>query len=223
MKKLIRPTYPKEFSVGLLLLIFITSCFLAEQVFVGSIHDLKENKDVFIGMFLISAAVIIMILIMWEEILFPVRLKEIQGGILFRNRQSKLRVQVIMYCCIPVIFLYVYLNYDVNMLRFLAWAAVCMLPPVMDKIASGVNNYEDFLLLTDTSLEYKNNEKQGSYLIENIIHITIVKDERSVMTKIQLLLKNGNDVQIDLDEMELEAFYESINIFISTHYKDLVK
>ena len=121
MKKIIRPTYPKEFSVGLLLLMFITSCFLAQQIFVVSIHDLKldENNHIYFGMFLVSSALIIMILIMWEEILFPVRLKEIDGGIVFRNRQTKLRTQVIMYCCIPLIFIYVYLEFDVKLFRFI--------------------------------------------------------------------------------------------------------
>lgn len=222
MKKLIRPTYPQEFSVGLVLLIFIISCFLAGQVFVVSIHDLKENTEVLLGIFLVSIAVIIMVLIMWEEILFPVKLKKIDGGIIFRNRKEKLRIQILMYCCIPVIFLYVYVNYDIRPLRFFAWAAVCMVPPIMDKILSGVNNYQDFLQLTNSSVEYKNNEKEGRFPIGNLMTITIIKDERNVMSKIQLLLKNGNNVTIDLDEMELEAFYESIEMFISTEYKDLL-
>jgi len=223
MKNLIRPVYPKEFSIGLLLLIFVTACFLAHQIFVVPIHDLKENKDIYVGMVLVSIAVIIMILIMWEEILFPIRLKEIEGGIIFRNRQRKLRIQVIMYCCIPVIFIYVYFQYEVKLVRFIAWAAVCMLPPVMDKIISGVNNYEDFLKLTNTSVEYKNNEKEGRFPIEDIMTITIVKDDRNVISKLQLLLKNTSIVTIDLDEMELEVFYDSINMFLSTKYKDLLK
>lgn len=223
MKNLIRPVYPKEFSIGLLLLIFIIACFLSQQIFFVSIHDLKENRDTYLGMFLVSLALIIMILIMWEEILFPIKLKEIEGGIVFRNRQTKLRVQVMMYCCIPLIFIYVYWQYDVKLFRFIAWAAVCMLPPIMDKIISGVNNYEDFLKLTISTVEYKNNEKEGCFPIEDIMHITIVKDDRNVLNKIQLLLKNNNIVTIDLDEMELDAFFPSIYAFIKKHYSSLLK
>ncbi len=223
MKKLIRPTYPKEFSVGLLLLIFTICCFLAPQIFIIPIQGLIENTDILIGVFLVSVAVIIMILIMWEEILFPIRLKEIDGGIIFRNRQSKLRVQVIMYCCIPAIFLYIYLKYDVKHFRFLLWAAVCMIPPVMDKIISGVTNYEDFLKLTVTQMEYKNNEKEGRIAVQDIQRIEILTDETDVMNKLQLHLKNDTIIQIDVDEMELEVFYESIQAFISTKYSDLLK
>jgi hypothetical protein len=33
----------------------------------------------------------------------------------------------------------------------------------------------------------------------------------------------GNQVIIDLDEMELEAYYQTIETFIAGHYKGLVK
>jgi len=222
MKKLIRPTYPKEFSVGLLLLIFIITCFLSQQLFDVSIYDLKQKHDVLVGMFLVSTAIIIMVLIMWEEILFPIKLQEIDGGLLFRNRKSKLRIQLIMYCCMPVIFVYVYLQYDIKLFRFILWAAVCLVPPVLEKIISGVNNYEDFLKLTDSTIEYKNNEKEGAVQIADVLSITILKDEDGIINKIQLLLKNSNTLTIDLDEMELEAFYTSISLFISTRYKHLL-
>jgi hypothetical protein len=223
MKNIIRPTYPKEFSIGLILLIFIIACFLSHQIFVVPIHDLNQNQDIYIGMFLASVAVIIMVLILWEEILFPVKLKAVDGGIEFRNRKSKLRMQLMMYCCIPLILGYIYFNFEVKWFRFILWVAVCMVPPILEKIISGVNNYEDFLKLTDNSIEYKNNEKEGNILIKDIVYISFMKDDRNFVEKIKLVLKNTEEVIIDLDEMELDAFYDSIQTFVKTHYTQMLR
>lgn len=223
MRKLIRPTYPKEFSIGLLLLIFVIACFLSLQIFVVPIHDLNENKDVYVGMLLASFAVIIMVLIMWEEILFPIKLKEIPGGIEFRNHKSKLRVQIMMYCCIPVIFIFIYLNFEIKFFRFLFWAIVCMVPPVLEKIVSGINNLQDFLQLTVEKIHYKNNEKEGDFKTSDIIQISILSEDKSLINKIELFFKDGSSVIIDIDEMELEAFYVFIYKFIVTNYKHLLK
>lgn len=223
MKKIIRPTYPKEFSIGLLLLVFIVSCFLAQQIFIVSIHDLKQNTDVFLGIFLVGFAVVIMVLIMWEEILFPIKLREVQGGILFQNRLSKLRTQIMMYCCIPAIFAFIYFQYEVKPLRFALWAMACMIPPVIEKIISGIKNQKDFLQLTDEKIEYKNNEKEGHFDTKDIHHIAVLTDDKSESKKMELIFKNHTSVVIDLDEMELDAFYDTIDKFVVSHYKHLIK
>ncbi len=223
MRKIIRPTYPKEFSIGILLLVFIISCFLAQQIFVVSIHDLKENTDVFLGIFLIGVAVVMMVLIMWEEILFPIKLKEVDGGIIFRNRVAKLRTQILMYLFIPLIFGFVYFTYEVNHVRFLLWLLGCMVPPVLDKIVSGIKNLHDFLQLTDDKIEYKNNEKEGHFNTTDIQYIEILSDDKSEAKKMQLTFKDNTSVCIDLDEMELDAYYNTIDKFVASHYKHLVK
>lgn len=223
MGKIIRKTYPTEFSMGILLLIFTISVFLSPELFDVPLHDLHQYKAIALGMFLVSAAVIIMVLIMWEEILFPIKLKSQDGGIVFRNHSTKLKTQIFIYCSIPAIFIFVYLNYEIHIIRFLIWTAVCMFPPVIDKIASGINNYNDFLKLTNDEIEYKNNEKEGIFRTDNIQYIKIIKDERNVIKKIQLLFKNNDHIIIDLDEMELEAFYVYINKYITNHYKHLLK
>ena len=73
MGKIIRPTYPVEFSVGLLILIFVLSFFLSSQIFDVRWHELMEGTSAYFGMFLISIAVIVMVLILWEDFLFPVK------------------------------------------------------------------------------------------------------------------------------------------------------
>ncbi|WP_033418242.1 hypothetical protein [Cytophaga aurantiaca] len=223
MKKIVRKTYPLEFSVGLLLLIFVTSCFMAQQIFVVSIHDIKDNHTDLLGVMLVSLAVIIMVLIIWEEILFPIRVKEVKGGILFSNRKKKLKVQVLMYLCIPLIFAYVYFSFEVKLLRFILWAAVCMGAPVLEKLISGITNFNDFLLLTDDFIEYKNNEKEGRFSVAEVQQIIIITEERIVSKKMQLDFKDGNSVVIDLDEMELDVFYETIDKFTEKHYGSLLK
>lgn len=223
MKKIVRKTYPLEFSVGLLLLIFITSCFLAQQIFVVSIYDVKDSHSDFLGILLISFAVILMILIIWEEILFPIRVKEVKGGILFSNRKKKLKVQLLMYTCIPLIFAYVYLTYEVKLIRFILWAAVCISAPILEKLVSGIKNFNDFLLLTDDHIEYKNNEKEGRFNISDIKHITILTEERLVSKKMLLEFTDNTSITIDLDEMEVDEYYNTIDKFVNKHYEHLVK
>jgi len=220
MKKIIRPTYPIEFSLGLLALIFFIALFLSLQVFSTPTHGLNENKEVYFGMFLVSFAVVIMVVIMWEEILFPIKIKELSHGFVFRNRRKKLKVQALIYCAIPAIFSFVYFNFEINLFRFAIWAAACIILPLAEKIISGINNYNDFLTLTDKKIEYKNNRKEGVFDLDKIVQIIIINDDQGVMKKIQLLFKNTNTITIDLNEMELFAFYDQIYVFIKTHYKD---
>lgn len=221
MGKIIRPTYPVEFSVGLLILIFVLSFFLSSQIFNVRWHDLMEGTNAYFGMFLVSSAVIIMVLILWEEFLFPVRVKPAHDGVVFHNHRTKLKTQLLIYCIIPVIFVFIYFNFDVNIIRFVIWAAICTLMPVVIKLISGLNNYNDFLKLTDNTIEYKNNEKSGVFQLSEIQRITPIRDERNVLHKIQVSA-NNSQVIIDLDEMELEAFLDSIDQFITSHYKNLL-
>ena len=95
--------------------------------------------------------------------------------------------------------------------------------PIAGKIASGVNNYNDFLKLAHEYIEYKNNELEGLYRTEDIEKIFLSKEEGKLVPKIHLLLKTNEDIVIDLDEMELEDFYDSIFAFINDHYKHLLK
>jgi hypothetical protein len=222
-KKLIRATYPAEFSIGILILIFVISGLLSHQIFEVPFHELEDNKSVYFGMLLVGIAVVITLLILWEEILFPIKIKQVPGGMVFRNHGSKLKTQLLIYLSIPAIFGFIYLEYDVNHLRFIIWASVCIGAPILEKIASGINNYNDFLELTNEKIEYKDNEKEGSFETKNIRNITIIKDERDIIAKIQLLFTNNNNVTIDLDQMELDAFYDSIYNFITTNYKHLLK
>jgi hypothetical protein len=223
MGKIIRSTYPAGFSIGVLLLIFIIATFLSHQIFEVPIHDLDQNINVYYGMFLVGVAVIIMTLIMWEEILFPIKLKAVDGGLVFRNHRTKLKAQVLIYFSIPAIFTFIYFEYEVNHIRFFLWAAACMIPPVIEKIFSGLNNYNDYLQLTSEKIEYKNNEKVGSFKLKDLQSIAVINDERNIIQKIQLIHKNDAEVIIDLDEMELEAFYSSISKYITTNYKHLLK
>ncbi|HTJ49706.1 MAG TPA: hypothetical protein VL443_09655 [Cyclobacteriaceae bacterium] len=219
MGKIVRKSLPLELSVGLLLLIFSLSFLLSGQIFA----EHNEGKNLYVGMLLVSIAVIIMVIVLWEELLFPVKVKPEQGEVVFRNHRTKLKIQVLIYFTIPVIFAFIYFNYEVNHIRFIIWTAIGTILPVAAKLISGIKNYNDFLKLTETVIEYKNNEKVGSFEVKQVQHITLIKDERNVLHKLQLSLANSNSVIIDLDEMELDAFCDTIDQYITIHYKSLIK
>lgn len=221
MRKIIKPRYPVEFSIGLLLLIFGLSLFFSHEVF--RTPGVRLDERTYFGMFLVSTAIIIMLLVLWEEFLFPTSIKPIKKGMIFRNHRNKLKTQVLIYTIIPVIFVFIYANYKVNLFPFLVCAAICILAPVTGKLISGIRNYNDFLKLTSESIEYKNNTKVGAFKLTDIQHIVLVKDERNILCKIQLITNSNDEVMIDLDEMELEAYYLSIDKFISSYYKKLLK
>ena len=223
MGKLIRPTYPAGFSIGVLVLIFIITYFLSHQIFEVPVSALHKNQHIFVGMFLVATSVIIVFLIIWEEILFPITVKELNGGIIFSNHGTKLRTQLLIFLTIPALYCYIYFNYDVNEFRFFIWAAICIGAPIAEKIASGLTNYNDFLKLTDEKIQYQDNEKTGAFETKNIKNIIIIRDDRNIMTKLQLLLNNDDNIIIDLDQMELDAYYLHIENYITKHYKHLLK
>ena len=222
MAKIIRPTYPREFSVGLLILIFVLSFFLSSQLFDVNWRDLIDGTPVYLGMFMISGAVIIMVLVLWEEFLFPIKIKPGKDGIVFRNHRNKLNTQLLIYLLIPAAFVFVYLTYDVHQIRFFIWAAICTLLPVLLKLVSGVKNYNDFLRFTDKTIEYKNNTKSGVFALQDVQRIALVRDENNVLHKLKLSIR-GNEQLVDLDEMELEAFVATIDQYITEHYKHLIR
>jgi len=223
MRKTIRPTYPLEISIGLLFLVFVIALFLSAQVFAIAKPQLNDGKNIYVGMVLVSIAVVVMALVLWEEFLFPIKVKPTEGGAVFRNHRSKLKKQLLIYCAIPLIFIFVYSEYEVNHIRFVIWAAICIILPVAGKLISGINNYNDFLTLTSEEIQYQNNKKLGTFKLKDIQKIILIRDERKVLHKIELLLADGNQVLIDLDEMELADFLTSIDKFITARYENLLK
>ena len=221
--KVIRDTHPAESNILMLTYIFFTACFFSYQMFGVSFHDLLQWHYAYVGMLLTGLAASIMVMIVWEEMLFPVKAHKVKGGLIFRNHQTKLKTQILLYCIIPVIFAFLYFQFEVKLLHFIIWALICLVPPVVEKIVSGVNNYNDYLILTSNYMEYKNNDKEGHYEIKNLLQITILNDESRITKKIDLHLKNNDNVVIDLHEMELDEFYHSIDNYISIKYKGLLK
>jgi hypothetical protein len=221
MGKIIRRTYSLEISIGLLLLVFVISFFLSGQIFRTS-HAEVNGNNIYFGMFLVSCAFIVMSLVLWEEFLFPIKVKPEKGGYIFRNHRTKLKQQILFYLLIPVIFTVVYFNFELNFLRFLIWAGVCILLPVAGKLISGIKNYNDFLKLTDEGIEYRNNQKMGKYALGDLKGLQLVRDDRSVLHRIKLILINNDEVLIDLDEMELEAFIPAIDQFVNSRFKNLI-
>lgn len=219
MTKIIRKTLPRDISVGVLVIIFAIVFFLAGQLFEKNQPNIEQFTSIYLGEFLVSTAVIVMILILWEEILFPVKIKPDGDGLLFRNHATKLIVQALIYLIIPAIVVFLALTYKVSPFRFYGWAAVCTILPVVGKLVSGINNYNDFLKLTTSSIAYKNNEKEGVIELKDIQQIRMIKDDSNDLQKLELNLTSGAPITIDLDEMELEAYYESIEEYITTHYK----
>jgi hypothetical protein len=218
MGKIIRATYPREFSVGLLLLIFALVFLLSSQIFDVRWRDLLEGTNAYFGMLLVAFAVVVMVVIIWEEFFFPVRVKHSDGGVIFRNHTNKLHIQLLIYCIIPAVFVFVYTKFKINNIRFFVWAAICTLLPVVIKLISGVKNYNDFLKLTNDTIEYKNNKKEGVLALKDIQRLTLIRDERKVLHKIEVST-NGQSLIIDLDEMELDAFLDEVDKFITEHYR----
>jgi len=218
MAKIIRPTYPKEFSIGILLLIFVLSSFLSFEIFAVRWQEILEGSSPTFGMLLSGLAVVLMALILWEEFLFPVRFKPTENEIVFRNHSTKLQTQILIYCVIPVIVGFIYWNYEVATIPFLIWAAICLISPVAGKLASGVRNYNDFLKLTSDTIEFKNNEKEGVLHVNDIQEIILIKDEANVLHKVQVQMLNNSLVMIDLDEMELDEYCHTIEKFVTGHY-----
>lgn len=223
MTKLIRKTYPKEVSIGLLLLVFVITAFLSHQIFEGRAALLNEGKNTYLGAVMVGSAVVIMMLVLWEEFLFPIHVKLDTDRVVFSNHRSKLKKQAGIFLLIPIIFAAIYVLYAVNLIGFIIWAGICIVSPIVGKLISGIKNYNDFLALTDGTIEYKNNEKEGVYELKNVKQIVLIKDETKVLHKIQLILASGQIVLIDLDEMEIEAFYVSIDEYLNQHYKTLVR
>lgn len=218
MAKIIRNTYPKEFSIGLLLLVFVLASFLSFEIFEVKWGEIMAGGNQIIGMMLAGLAVVLMALILWEEFLFPVRFKPAADEIIFRNHATKLQTQVAIYCAIPVIVAFVFFNYVISPVPFSIWATVCLVAPVAGKLASGVKNYNDFLKLTNETIEFKNNEKEGALRISEIKEIVLIRDDENILHKVKVQMLSNTEVMIDLDEMELEAYCDTIDKFITGHY-----
>jgi hypothetical protein len=223
MAKIIRPTYPLNFSIGLLLLIFLLSAFISFEIFDTTWHAVVGGEGPMLGMALAATAVVIMALILWEEFLFPVRIKPVEDEIIFRNHFTKLKTQMLIYCMIPAIVVFIYVSYNVSLVPFFIWATICTVVPVAGKLISGLKNYNDFLKFTDNTIEYKNNAKEGLILVSDIREIVLIKDEAHVLHKIKVLMSDKTELIIDLDEMELEAYFETIETFIVSHYGSLLR
>ncbi|HCX24888.1 MAG: heavy metal transporter [Flammeovirgaceae bacterium] len=223
MTKTIRKTYPRDFSIGVLIIIFTCVFFLAGQLFEKHQPNLSDYLNMYVAYFLVSLAVLVMILILWEEILFPVTIKPEGDGLIFRNHRTKLKIQALFFLSIPAIIVFLFLNYEINTFRFFGWAAVNTGLPILGKLISGINNYNDFLTLTSSYIEYKNNELEGKFEVCDIQSIHINKDDKGLHQKLVLEFKSSESVTIDMDEMELEDFYESIDEYIAEHYKSLLK
>jgi hypothetical protein len=155
MAKIIRPTYPLNFSIGLLILVFLLSAVVSFEIFDTTWRAVMDGQGPVLGMALAGIAVVIMVLILWEEFLFPVHIKPVEDEIIFRNHFTKLKTQVLIYCVIPAIVVFLYLAYDVSFVPFLIWASICIVVPVAGKLISGIKNYNDFLKFTNDSIEYK--------------------------------------------------------------------
>lgn len=222
MGKVIRQAYPAQFSIGLLLLIFAMSFFLSAQIFEGLPAAMREGARAYFGMFLVSTAVTLMVLILWEEFLFPIKVIPAETGVVFRNHRNKLKTQLLIYCVIPAIYIFIYVFYEVNQVRFFIWAIVNIFVPFAGKLFSGINNYNDFLKLTSEVVEFRNNEKSGKFQVGNLTYITLVRDERNVLHNILVGIDDG-EVEISIDEMELDAYHSAIDSYISTHYAGLVR
>lgn len=222
MRKIVRHSYPIEISLLILSFVFLVSCFLAYDIFYIPFNHAVRRSLPYGGIFLVAAAVVIAMLVIWEELLFAVAVKHNTEILKVRNHRTKLLIQAVIYPVIPLLFFLVYKYYNIRMTHFYIWLAVCALVPLVVKIFSGFKNFNDFLKLSSTEIDYKNNAKQGKYDVAKLSFITLVKDNDHILTKLILGLKDS-ELTIDLDEMELEDYYDSIEEFVKRTYKNLLR
>ncbi len=222
MAKIIRPAYPLEFSIGLLLLIFVLSAFVSFEIFDTTWQAVIDGDGPILGFALAGVAAVVLALIMWEEFLFPVRIRPSADEIVFRNHFTKLKTEVAMYCAIPVIVAFIYLSYEVIEVPFFIWAAICIIAPA-GKLLSGIRNYNDYLKFTNENISYKNNDKEGVLALDKTRQIALIKDQGNVLHKMKVTMADNTEVIIDLDEMELDAFCQTIEKFIVGHYGEIVE
>ena len=222
MKKLVRPAYPIEVSVLMLCAIFLYTWFCSHQIFDGRLQYAEHRKIAYVGMLLVGIAVVIATLVVWEELLFPVRIKHHEDTLKVRNHRRKLQIQVLLYLTIPMIFSVIYFTFKINLFHYLLWAAPCILIPIVVRLFSGIKNYNDYLMLSSSEIEYKNNEKEGKFPLAKVEYIRVIKDSHNTLSKLKLGV-NNSEVTIDLDEMELDAFYGTIQEFVQRTYKNILK
>ncbi|MDB5271821.1 MAG: putative heavy metal rane efflux protein [Chitinophagaceae bacterium] len=219
----VRSSYPVEFTAIVLISIFLLSAVFTHYMFDFSSDDAAERESIYFGMGWAGLAVILVTFIVWDELLFHVKLKKApEDVILFRNSPNKLIIQIILYLGIPAICIFIYFNYKINTIYFVLWAAACLVIPLIKKISSGINNYNDFLLFSPAKIEYKNNKKTGTFPISDITFLKIIKNEAIWSEKLEIGTKETS-VIIDLNEMELEEFFEYIELYIHDHYAHLLK
>lgn len=222
MKKTIRKRLPRNISLGILILIFALVYFLAGQLFVNERSSFGSFEQIYLDNFLVSTAVLIMILILWEEVLFPVHVKRVNDGHLFHNHRTKLWFQAVLYLIIPVIVVFLFLNYEVNALRFFGWAFVVVVFPVVGKLMSGIRNYNDFLLISPTGLSFKDNDHEGTYDVSQIQKVALTKDESGALNELILHLNSGGQETIKLYQMELDDFIEHIEKYLKETFHSLM-
>jgi hypothetical protein len=222
MEKIVRRAYPVEVSLLMLGFIFLVVCFFTKDIFEISFNYPTPDKTGIMGMFLVGAAVVIALLIIWEELLFPVVLKQNNDTLTVNNHQEKLLIQTCIYLAIPAIFFFIYKNFNISMFHFAVWAGICLIVPIMAKIYSGIINYNDYLKLSPYEIEYKNNEKEGKFQVSEVSYIQVIKDRNNILSKLKLGI-NNTEIIIDLDEMELDAYYNSIEEFTQRTYNNLLK
>ncbi len=109
-----------------------------------------------------------MVLILWEEFLFPIQIKPAENGVIFRNHRTKLKTQLLIYSPPPPLPDTHHFCICLSQLRgarhtLYHLGNVCCILPVVLKLLSGINNYNDFLKLTLDSIEYKNNKRNGCF------------------------------------------------------------
>ena len=222
MKETIRKTLPRNISMGMLIIIFVIVYLLAGQLFEDH-QDVKEGiLNIYTAYFLVSFAVMVMILILWEEILFPVHIKAVDGGFLFRNHLRKLKFQILLYLTIPIIVVFLFLNYKVSQFRFFGWATVVIVFPIVGRIMSGLKNYNDFLQITPQLIAFKDNDHEGKYDISQIQRLALVKDNLGAIKELKLNLISGEQEIIKVHQMELDDFFGHIEKYINNTYQSLL-
>ncbi len=222
MKKLQHPVQRTELDIVVISVIFLVAFFLSNPIFNLSYRDPVERNIAYTGMLLIGIAAMLVTLIVWENLLFSVQLKKVEGGVRVSNHTRKNVIQALLYAAVLVIFLVVFLFYPVHQNHFQVCLGLFTIIPVGHKVISGIRNSNPFLKLTRSEIQFRNHRKRGRFELKKIQYIRIIKGAGNTISKLRLGI-DDSEVTIDLDEMHVNAFDDNISDYIRTNYTTLLK
>ena len=222
MKKLLYPVQRLELDILAICLIFLIALFFSNPVFDLSYKEPNHRLTAYTGMFLVGMAAVLLTLIVWENLLFYLRLRFVEDGVKVCNPTRKNVIQGLLYAGMLLLFLVIYVYYPVNEFYFRLWFSLFATIPIVHKITYKFRSSNPLLKLTRSEIQFRNRRKMGRFYVKNIQYIRIIKGAKDSISKLRLGV-DDDEVTIDLDEMNVDPFNDNITDYIKKNYTTLLK